>query len=151
MQWAVQNVPADTDNEDNNGNDDWVLPLSGGSTSEGLWKAGPCTPRPPPPSPIPLPQAAPGFWPHLPHLVTPMTPPGQRTTHYQAITQHNEVEGAPGSRWTQQSSSSAICMPVAFCSHTRSKRSAQEPNFPVGHTLHGWGHVFSSLGPLSGP
>lgn len=85
------NVPADIDNGGNNGNDDWDLPLSGGSTSEGLWKAGPCTPRPPPPSPIPLPQAAPGFWPHLPRLVTPRTPPGQQTTHYQAITQHNEV------------------------------------------------------------
>lgn len=50
------NVSADIDRDVNHGNDDWVLPLSGGSTSEGLWKAAPCPPRPPRPPPYFLPR-----------------------------------------------------------------------------------------------
>lgn len=58
----------------------------------------PCTPHLPR-TPTHFPQAAPGFWSHLPHLITPMTPTGQKTHHYQAITKQNkEIQVVPGSQ-----------------------------------------------------
>ena len=51
------------------------------------------------PTPAHLPQAAPDLRSHLPHLITLMTPTGQKTHHHQAITKQNkDVQVVPGSR-----------------------------------------------------
>lgn len=64
---------------------------------------------------IPLPQATPGLWPHLPRLVTPDDSNWPENisllSNYRTKQRKTKKYQVPG--WTQHSSSSTICAPLA--------------------------------------